>query len=262
MALSGAAGAAVRRLAADSLALIENRLAIVSLDVREAIAQTAATLMLAAAALSCAILIVVLAAFFVVVAAWETNRLGALAGVIAVLVLAGGVCWLMFRRRLAGTFNLFGGIRAELAKDRASLGGDSSTAFQSQIDRKERSMETASSSSYTPQESTIPSSNGSGNSTTEALAQAYRKVLADGEELLRATANYSAEGLSTARDRLRRSMDEARVKASNAQSVITERANQATAATREYVTDNPWKSLAVAATVGIVLGLLLNRNSE
>ena len=91
----------------------------------------------------------------------------------------------------------------------------------------------------------------------QALNAALRKVLADGEELLRATANYSAEGWAVARDKFQSNLQDAKAKLSEAQSSMKDKASSAANATQEYTQENPWTALAIVGSVGMVIGLLM-----
>ena len=95
--------------------------------------------------------------------------------------------------------------------------------------------------------------------SVEALAASFQNMVKDAEDLLRATANYSAEGFAAARARFQRSLEDAKVRMSSAQSVISEKAGEATAVTERYVSENPWKALAIVGSIGVILGLLMSR---
>ena len=93
----------------------------------------------------------------------------------------------------------------------------------------------------------------------DKLVQDMRVVIADAEELLRATASQAGERIGVARERIQDSLHQAKVKLAEAEAVFLERAKQASRYTEEYVTENPWRALGAAAAVGLVLGLLLSR---
>lgn|GEM_PF-4942524 len=93
----------------------------------------------------------------------------------------------------------------------------------------------------------------------EAMTSAFKKIICDAEELLTATKNYSAEGLADARDRLQVKLEETKARVSEAGSVIKEKADKATVATEKYVITNPWQSLALATSLGLLVGLLLRK---
>ncbi len=96
----------------------------------------------------------------------------------------------------------------------------------------------------------------------EALAEAFRKLVQDGEELLHATTQYSSESLLGARERFQENLEQARHKLGEASSALREKAGVASEATREYVANNPWKALTIAALAGVVAGMLLRTGSR
>jgi len=84
-------------------------------------------------------------------------------------------------------------------------------------------------------------------------------VVADAEELLRATASQAGEKVVAARERIQASLATAKVKLSDAEQVLLEKSKLAAKATDEYVRDNPWQAVGVAAVAGLVLGVLISR---
>ena len=93
----------------------------------------------------------------------------------------------------------------------------------------------------------------------DKLVQDMRVVIADAEDLLRATANQAGEKIAVARERIEDSLHQAKVKLAEAEAVVTERARQAARYTDEYVHENPWRAIGVAAGIGLLLGLLISR---
>ena len=96
-------------------------------------------------------------------------------------------------------------------------------------------------------------------STIESLATGFKNVVADAEELLMATANLSGEGFSAAREKFKEKLEVAKEKLADAQSVASEKAKQAAAVTEKYVTEHPWKALAIVGSVGVIIGMLVHR---
>ena len=54
-------------------------------------------------------------------------------------------------------------------------------------------------------------------------------------------------------------LKQAKEKASDVQVVVVEKSKQAARATDDYVHDHPWQAVGIAAGIGVVIGLLLNR---
>ena len=86
-----------------------------------------------------------------------------------------------------------------------------------------------------------------------------KTVISDAEELLRATANQAGEKLGVARERFQESLYQAKVKLAETEAMLAERAKQAARYTDDYVRENPWRAIGVAAGIGLVLGLILSR---
>jgi ElaB/YqjD/DUF883 family membrane-anchored ribosome-binding protein len=93
----------------------------------------------------------------------------------------------------------------------------------------------------------------------EKLVADLKVVVADAEELLRATASQAGEKVSAARERIQASLATAKVKLTEAERALLEKSKLAAKATDEYVRDNPWQAVGVAAVAGLVLGVLISR---
>ena len=95
--------------------------------------------------------------------------------------------------------------------------------------------------------------------TKDKLVADLKVVVADAEELLRATASQAGEKVSAARERIQASLASAKVKLTEAERVLLEKTKQAAKVTDEYVHDNPWQAVGIAAMAGLVLGILISR---
>jgi ElaB/YqjD/DUF883 family membrane-anchored ribosome-binding protein len=93
----------------------------------------------------------------------------------------------------------------------------------------------------------------------DKFVQDMRVVISDAEELLRATASQAGEQISVARERIQDSLHQAKVKLAEADAIVRERARQAARYTDEYVRENPWRAIGVAAGIGLALGVMLAR---
>ena len=93
----------------------------------------------------------------------------------------------------------------------------------------------------------------------DKLVQDMKVVISDAEELLRATANQAGEKIGVARERIQDSLHEAKVRLAEAEALLTEHAKQAARYTDEYVHENPWRAIGIAAGIGLLLGLLMTR---
>jgi ElaB/YqjD/DUF883 family membrane-anchored ribosome-binding protein len=95
--------------------------------------------------------------------------------------------------------------------------------------------------------------------TTDQLVADLKTVMTDAEALLRATSAQTGEKIQEARARAEASLQQARVRLNEIQDEALKRAREVADATEEYVRDNPWQSVGIAAGVGLLLGLLLSR---
>ncbi|VVE42461.1 membrane protein [Pandoraea commovens] len=86
-----------------------------------------------------------------------------------------------------------------------------------------------------------------------------KSVLADAEDLLKQAANTTGERASELSDKALTLLKQAKEKASDVQVVVVEKSKMAARATDDYVHDHPWQAVGIAAGIGVVIGLLLNR---
>lgn len=93
----------------------------------------------------------------------------------------------------------------------------------------------------------------------DKLMSDLRVVISDAEEVLRMTADQAGESAADLRSRVQNRMNQAKDDLVRLQEVAIARAKAAGLATDEFVHENPWKSIGIAAGVGVVVGLLMNR---
>ena len=95
--------------------------------------------------------------------------------------------------------------------------------------------------------------------TKEKLAEDLRIVIADAEELLRATAGQAGEKFAATRQKVQERIERARAELSDVEDLLTDQGRQAARAADEYVRSNPWQSVGIAAGIGIIIGVLITR---
>ena len=93
----------------------------------------------------------------------------------------------------------------------------------------------------------------------DKLMSDLRVVIADAEEVLRMTADQAGESAAGLRSRVQARMNQAKMDLVHLQEAAVAKAKAAGHATDEFVHENPWKSIGIAAGVGVVVGLLMNR---
>ncbi len=95
--------------------------------------------------------------------------------------------------------------------------------------------------------------------TKEKLVADFKVVVADAEELLRATAGQAGDKVAELRGRIQDHLTSAKSSLAEAQAAVVDKAKQVGRATDDYVHDNPWRSVGVAAGIGFIVGLLIGR---
>lgn len=95
--------------------------------------------------------------------------------------------------------------------------------------------------------------------TTDQLVSDLKTVMNDAEDLLRATSTQTGERVQEVRARAEQSLRQARARVTEIEQEALRAAREMADATEEYVRDNPWQSIGVAAGVGLLLGLLIAR---
>lgn len=93
----------------------------------------------------------------------------------------------------------------------------------------------------------------------DKLMSDLRLVISDAEELLRMTADEAGEGATELRGRIQGRMLQAKAELAHLQEVAVAKVKAAGHATDEFVHENPWKSIGVAAGIGLLMGLLISR---
>ena len=94
---------------------------------------------------------------------------------------------------------------------------------------------------------------------TEKLMTDLRLVVADAEELLRATAGQAGEGAAEVRTKVEASLARARDGLSQVQDAAVAKAKAAGRQADDYVHDHPWRSIGVATGIGLLVGVLIGR---
>ncbi|MDP1633852.1 MAG: DUF883 family protein [Gallionellaceae bacterium] len=93
----------------------------------------------------------------------------------------------------------------------------------------------------------------------EKLMDDLQMVVADAEELLRATSAQAGESAAAARARIQKSLQVVKERLVDAEDAVIERTRQAARDTDEYVHENPWKAIGISACVGAIIGMLIAR---
>ncbi|MBU1424799.1 MAG: DUF883 family protein [Gammaproteobacteria bacterium] len=103
------------------------------------------------------------------------------------------------------------------------------------------------------------SANAGNGSINDKLMNDIRAVVTDAEELLKATAGQAGEKVSAARERIQSNLAVAKDRLADAEHAMAEKTKQAARATDDFVHENPWRAVGIAAGVSLVVGMLISR---
>ena len=96
-------------------------------------------------------------------------------------------------------------------------------------------------------------------SVRECLQSGFETLVADTEKLLDHTASLAGEQADQLRDQIQDSLERARETLQLTEDSLRQRGEAAVQATEDYVQNNPWQSVGIAAGVGFLIGLLASR---
>lgn len=96
-------------------------------------------------------------------------------------------------------------------------------------------------------------------SKTAASGAEWSNLVADVEDLIKKVANVDDEEVAAIRARVEDTLAKAKSSATQGIAAIRGRAGEVTEATDEYVRENPWAVVGLAAALGIVLGFVAGR---
>ncbi|MBK8063424.1 MAG: DUF883 domain-containing protein [Betaproteobacteria bacterium] len=97
---------------------------------------------------------------------------------------------------------------------------------------------------------------------TRKLIADIKTVVADTEELLKATAADTSERMKALRPKLEESLRAAKAQMLEAEQLAIEKAKAAAAATDRYAHENPWKTAGIAAAIGVLVGVVIGRGGR
>lgn len=95
--------------------------------------------------------------------------------------------------------------------------------------------------------------------TADQLIEDLHTVVRDAEALLKATAAQTGEKIQEARARAEESLRQAKTRLADAEDEALKHARALAGEAEEYLRENPWQAVGIAAGIGLVLGLLISR---
>ena len=97
------------------------------------------------------------------------------------------------------------------------------------------------------------------NAPREQLVADLKILMADVEDLVKATASQSGDKIAEVRGRNQQAAADLKPRLAQAQVMLKDKANVAAATTDDYVHDHPWTAMGVSAGIGLIIGLLIGR---
>jgi ElaB/YqjD/DUF883 family membrane-anchored ribosome-binding protein len=97
------------------------------------------------------------------------------------------------------------------------------------------------------------------DSSREKLVDDFAAVLAEAEEMLKRAATETGDKARDLRSQVETKLLRAKLSLQEIEGQAVDRAKAAARATDDYVHDNPWQAIGIAAAIGVVVGLLMNR---
>ncbi len=95
--------------------------------------------------------------------------------------------------------------------------------------------------------------------TREQLVDDFATVLHETEDLLKKASHETGERAKDLRAQVDAKLLAAKLRLQELQGEAVDRAKDAARATDDYVRDNPWQAIGVAAAVGFLVGMLVSR---
>jgi len=94
---------------------------------------------------------------------------------------------------------------------------------------------------------------------SEAGRDEWHRLVADVEDLVKKVANVDDAEIAEIRSKVESTLAEAKTSAGAGIAAVRGHAEEATEATDEYVRENPWAAIGIAAAVGIIIGFVAGR---
>ncbi len=93
----------------------------------------------------------------------------------------------------------------------------------------------------------------------EKLMADFNAVVADAEQLLKSVASEGGDKAQALRSKAEENLKVAKARLLEIEGQLEVKAKEAAKLTEGYVQEHPWQTLGIAAAIGVLVGLLLNR---
>ena len=94
-------------------------------------------------------------------------------------------------------------------------------------------------------------------SSKERLTGDLKNLVADAEELLKATASQAGDKIGVARQKIEQSLIEGKKALADAEKTLVAKSKECADIADDYVRENPWSAVGIAGGIGLILGLLI-----
>jgi ElaB/YqjD/DUF883 family membrane-anchored ribosome-binding protein len=95
------------------------------------------------------------------------------------------------------------------------------------------------------------------NANSEKFIRDLKTLVADAEDLLKATASQAGEKIAVARQKIEQSLVEGKKALADAETTLVKKSKECAEIADDYVRENPWNAVGIAASAGLVIGLLM-----
>jgi ElaB/YqjD/DUF883 family membrane-anchored ribosome-binding protein len=90
-------------------------------------------------------------------------------------------------------------------------------------------------------------------------SEEWRNLVADVEDLVKKVANVDDAEIAQIRGKVEDALAKAKGSVGDSAAELRARAGEVTDATDDYVRENPWAAVGIAAVIGLVIGLVAGR---
>lgn len=94
----------------------------------------------------------------------------------------------------------------------------------------------------------------------DKLLDDFSGVVTDAEQLLKSVTHEGGEMANALRAKVEQNLKVAKERMHHLEEATVEKTKAAARTSDEYVHEHPWKSIGIAAGLGVMIGLLLNRS--
>lgn len=98
-----------------------------------------------------------------------------------------------------------------------------------------------------------------GGHAASARSTEWQNLVADVEDLVKRVADVDDAEIAEIRSRVQGTLEKAKSSAGAGLALARDRAEDVTDATDDYVRENPWAAVGIAAAIGIVIGFVAGR---